>query len=191
MSVVLHFEVCDSRDCKSLLFTETTGAYNVTSNPTGWGAPNELTSDAVSAVLNIVLPSSTSVNINLFTSSYPSVNKTLEYTITSATLGLAANLKLDDGLYVFTYTVVTGTTTYTQVNRVYITCNSKCCVATMLAKIPDKDCNCNDEYICKVLKAYTFYQALVLAGETGQTTKFANLKEILDDMCLSTNCGCN
>lgn len=55
MAVALALTYSQSNDAKTLLFTDSTGAYDAVTNTGGWGAPNQVTSD-------IVLSSSTTVD---------------------------------------------------------------------------------------------------------------------------------
>jgi hypothetical protein len=88
MSVVLSFEICLESNCSGLSFKETTGAYSV-SNPNGWNTPNDLLSSALTATLTITMASGTAYVINLFTSSFPTIDTDLIYNIPNTSIGLA------------------------------------------------------------------------------------------------------
>lgn len=191
MALQLAFNVCQSSDCKELIFTETTGIYDATNNPTGWGSPNATIASAVSATLTITKPDGTVTSpINIFPSSFPTTNDDLEYTITAAALGYTANSKLPDGLYTVLYTVVAGSTTYTQTKSFLFSCQIRCCVYSMAKDIAFLECtDCKDEAIDKLLKAWALYQALLAAANCGLTAKFEELMDSLERLCLNTSCN--
>ena len=56
MSLYIDFNIRESDNARELLFNETTGTYNASANPSGWGTPNEATSAATAAVLKITPP---------------------------------------------------------------------------------------------------------------------------------------
>ena len=45
-----------SQDCTTLVIGDTTGAYNVSTNPTGYGAPNYAVSAVVELVFDAIIP---------------------------------------------------------------------------------------------------------------------------------------
>ena len=53
MGVILNFCLAEQCDCKTALFTDTTGVYLANVNEGGWGAPNTLTTDITSATISI------------------------------------------------------------------------------------------------------------------------------------------
>lgn len=193
MAVVLSFEICESSGCNSLIFKETTGAYNASTNPTGWGAPNKSTSDAVSAVLTILLGDGTSHTINLFaTGNFPTTNQNFEYEILPTQIGYASDDdQIDDQIITFTYTVVTGTTTYTQVVVQAFYCQVQCCVNTMFVEL-DFECDCAQNEIDTALKAFAMLQGLKQASGCGNTTNFNNILTQLNKLCANSECSaCN
>lgn len=190
MSVLLKINVEISSDIKTLKFYENTKPYSIT-NTTGWGTPNEDTTDATSAELTITTPDSNSYtfdanSVTPFYSSWPTSDDDVSYDFDSSLLGYGTNQKFPDGIYKFYYEVVTGTATYTQTEKFFNYKNIECCVKNMIADI-DYDCECSKEKIEKAKKAFIMYQGLVYAAECGQVTSFDNLLESLDKLC-SGNC---
>jgi hypothetical protein len=194
MAVSLSFEICSSSDCKSLAFTETTGAYSST-NTNGWGSPNKLTSDAETAVLEVTIPGDITYTFDLFAESpaFPTSDEDQKFIINAEDIGGVSGDKIPDGLYLFRYTVGRTTATaftYTQQIQQLLYCNIKCCVYSMFADI-DEDCSCSSKKIEKALKSFALYKSLVAAAGCGQVNRFANLLKILGKLCKNTNCNCN
>lgn len=195
MSLVLHFNICQSADCKSFIFSETTGAYNVDSNPTGWGSPNAATGSASSATL-IVTNNLTGVSytINLFTEGFPSSSSDGTFYVTSDMIGGADDTEIDDGYYTFVYTVVIGgqsPVTYTQTVRQGFYCQVRCCVFSM-AKDIDHECDCGLDQKIEVIGAFILLKGLEASANCGNDIKFNKDLAVLQKMCLNSGCtNCN
>lgn len=192
MATVISAQVCLSSDCKTLEFIETTGAYNSLSNTTGWGAPNQTTGDATAATLVATNPAGTSYTINLFSTTYfPTTNTSLEYTIPMTSIGLASGASLTDGIWSFTYTVTTNSTTYTYNWTQAFYCQVQCCVYSMFKDL-DVECDCSYDTKQKALDAYLLLKGLIYAGNCGNTTEFASILATLQKICLNSDCQtCN
>ncbi len=190
MSVVLQFQICQSGGCDSLQFTETTGIYNAISNPNGWGVSNESTSDALSAMLTIVLGNGSTYNINLFaTGNFPTSDNTFVYNIINEDIGYVTGDSIPDQIITFTYTVTTATTTYTQVVEQAFYCNVQCCVNTMFLDL-DFDCSeCFSNQLEQALIAYSMLQGLKAASNCGNNSQFNNILTKLNKLCSNTNCS--
>lgn len=185
----LSYSICQNKSCKSLQFSETTGAYNSLSNTGGFGSPNVDTTDATSALLKVLIPgATTTVDIDLFPD-FPTVDNEFEREITSADLGLTADSKLEDGVYEITYEVIADGVTYTELNNIFLYCNVQCCINQMIAKIPSKHCSCSDSSVSDALTAYMLMKSLEHAAVCGKKTKFANTLKVLNNICKNTNCS--
>lgn len=195
MAVQLSFEVCQSLDCRSLVFTETTGEYS-SSNITGWGSPNKLTSDAETAVLIVTTPSGADYTFNLFTESpaFPTSDDEREFVIDTTDIGGTTGSRIPNGLYLFRYSVTRTTATafsYSQQIQQLFYCTARCCVNSMFADL-DFECDCCEEEIDRALKAKAMLYSLELAAGAGHIDKFNNLLDILTKLCNNTNCNsCN
>lgn len=196
MSLSLAFNLCPSTNCKSLVFYDTTGTYDSTTNLLGYGTPNPATTSATAATLTIAYPASTgsttttTVTINLY-SAFPTSTTTQGYLIFNTDLGLSSTDSLPDGIYNIIYSVTISGTTYTQTENIMIFCALECCVAGMFAEISDTTCDCASDEIDEALKAFTYLTALCYASDCGNTTKMTNYYTILDDLCNSEDCGCS
>jgi len=192
--LVLNFEICQSSDCSSLTFVETTGLFSDT-NLTGWddgllGSLNPPTSDAVSAVLTITLASGVTYNIDLFaTGLFPTYDNTLEYTIPNESFGYVTGSAIADQIINFTYTVtLSDDSVYTQNIQQAFYCQAQCCVMSMFANI-DSGCNdCNADKIEKALNAYALLKGLIYAANCGNSTYFNNILAQVNKLCLNSNC---
>lgn len=193
MALQLKFTVENGDDCKSIIFTETTGAYNNPNNLTGWGNPNAAIADVNTAVLSIEnLTTITTYDDIVITPS----SSNGETTITTEDLEIAGvsigDITLPDGLYQFTYTVtMDNDTVYEQEVLSVFLCES-CCKIKKLAANVDVDCGCctDDcaEDLWKFLEAYTLYKAILWSGACGSTSKINDNIENLQDFLINIDC---
>jgi hypothetical protein len=93
MALELSINVSLSSNGKAMTFTETTGAYNVNLNPTGWGSPNLDLNQVLYASLVVTLPNTTSKTLFYtkgqsfgiaFASNFPDDSETYTFDITKA-----------------------------------------------------------------------------------------------------------
>jgi len=191
MSVILSFEICQSGGCNSLIFKETTGAYNAETNPNGW-TDAELVNPTV-ADLTILQADGTSSTIDLLaTGDFPTTDTTLEYEILPTQIGYSSDDdQILDQIITFTYTVTTDTGTYTQVISQAFYCQVQCCVNTMFVDL-DFDCECQKDQIDLALKAFAMLQGLKQASGCGNVSNFNNILAQLNKLCANSSCSaCN
>jgi len=181
MAIFADFNVKQSDNAKELLFIETTGTYNAVSNTGGYGAPNELHSDATAAVLEVIIPNGTVFTLNLITS-YPTNVTNNEYTIRSQDLGMTANVSLPDGIYNFKYTI-TLPTQGTVINEqcILISGQARCCVYGLLTTADICDCDGSD--MKRALEAFAYYRAAVACAAAGEASKFSDLLTLIGKYC--------
>jgi len=177
------FTVSLGSDCHSFIITDTTGNYNASTNPTGWGTPNPATSDITRITLSVK---------NLYTNiTYDNI-VALTYT-TAVTVFPTSDLEIDgvsigdvvmpDGLYEFTYTIViSDTTTYIATSNNILLCESCCKIKTIAANL-DLDCGCcNDpcaDDIWKFLQVYTELKIIEYSGYCGSSSNiFKKIKSL-------------
>lgn len=192
MALETSIDICVKNACTTIVFKETTGQYNLTTNPTGYGSPNPTTASVTSAILSVISPDNVTYTIDLLdTGNFPSSNTDYEYEIPLVDLGNRTNI--EDGYWQFVYTIVTGDE-YIATKTAIFHCNTKCCVDKMLLNI-DTDCDCNelnDKKIKNYTKAKAFYDALKHYAYCGNLNKFNNIKLIIDKLCKNINCKtCN
>lgn len=201
MALRLSFDLCLTNNCKKLSFVETTGAYNATNNTTGWGAPNEVTSSALTAVLEITPPSSkdpgtsgsTTYTINLLTQGFPTSVTTTEYEIDKTQIGLTATDKIADGLWIFKYKITTSSASYVQVVKKLFYCQAQCCIHGMFAEVttPDSCTSCDKSKaseVTEVLEAYSYLKGLIYAANCGSEDKFNTLLKMINKLCGTSTC---
>lgn len=196
MALALDVSVCQTSDCKYILWKELTGLYNVSSNPTGYGAPNKTVANATAATLAITLTDGTIVTLNLY-STFPTSDCTASYTLSSFTLGLsgATLTAIPDGLYKFVYTVTfSDLSTATITKNVLFSCQVKCGVNSLFGALPLCDCDCkdNEEFENAMFAKTMFDQLIYAAGCNSSTAKINKLLESLSDFLkiVNSTCGC-
>jgi hypothetical protein len=194
MALVLNFNACQTTGCSELTFSDQTGAYNATTNPTGYYPPPGLAS-VVSATLVITAPDLVTYTVNLLTTTYfPNSNPNFQYVIPASQIGGRTNI--EDGQWTFKYTVtyinlddeeLTVSTTKSYI----FTCNSTCCVSRLKAKINVRECDSyreNNKNTMNFLKAEAFLESLKYAAFCNNLTEYTTIKNILDKLCTNTGC---
>lgn len=196
MALIPTINVCVKTACSVLTFKETTGTYNVTTNPGGYGTPNPITGDFVTAVLTIIAPSGTQYDVDLIdlSAGFPSSNVDFEYTIPSAQIGSRTNI--EDGYWQFIYTINDGVDTYIASKTSIFTCNAQCCVNSMLLNIDAENSSIynitNNKRISEYIKAKAFLDSLKYYAFCGNLDKFTNIKKVIDKICAKSGCKtCN
>lgn len=188
MALQLSFQICQSNTCDSLTFVETTGAYNATSNPTGWGAPNDTIASATSAELEITLANGNSYTIDLLATTYfPTDDTTFEYEIPNASFGGSTGTKIDDQIITFVYTVVANGTTYTQTVYQAFYCQVQCCVYSMFKDL-NVTCDACLQSKTKAIDAYLLLKGLIYSANCGNTANFNSQLATLQKLCLNNSC---
>lgn len=194
MALVVQQALCQASNCKSISFSELTGAYSIT-NTGGYGTPNPALNTAISAVLEVTTPSNIIYTFNLFTESpsWPTTDTTQEFIIYADDLGGSAGDSIPDGQYTLTYTVgFPASVEYDNTIVKLLYCQAKCCVYTMYADIDDITCDCCADQTLKANKANTLYQSLVAAACRGNSISFNKILTAINKLCSNTNCSnCN
>lgn len=184
-----NIQLCLKSGCTSLIFKETTGIYNATTNPTGYGSPNPVKGDFISAILTVIAPDSTEYTIDLFTEGFPENDDTIEYEIPLSDLGNRSSI--EDGYWVFTYTIDTGSTVYNVTKSYFFYCNAECCVARLLSTI-DIFADPNNQSNKRKLDNYKFVRTLLDslkgAANCANETQFNLIKSLITKLCRNTDC---
>tara|TARA_R110000765_G_scaffold277048_2_gene375047 strand:+ start:749 stop:1315 length:567 start_codon:yes stop_codon:yes gene_type:complete len=186
MAVDVKFSVCQSSNCKAINFTETTGVYNASTNLTGWGAPNELTTDATAATLLITGPDGTVyTTIDLFaTSSYPKSDST-SVSIDASTVSPSLT-SFADGAWEMTYSVTTDPitgATYTETITFFFHCQVDKCVTKLVAALDINDCKCNPDRMNLALQAKAYADSLNYSVGCGDLTGANEILTSLNKLC--------
>lgn len=192
MALEIKFTVTLGSDCHSFIITDTTGNYNASTNPTGWGTPNPATSDVTRITLSVknLYTNITYDNIVSLTYTDPVVVfPTSDLEIDGVSIG---DVVMPDGLYEFTYTIViSGTTTYSATSNNILLCESCCKIKTLASEL-DLDCGCcNDpcaDDIWKFLQVYTELKIIEYSGYCGGTANIFKKIKSLQLLLQSFNC---
>lgn len=202
MALKLNIDICQSNNCKTINFTETTGVYSLT-NITGWNGSNYNISNALTANLYVTTPDGNTVNINLSPLLFPTIDTSYSTTIDSYQLGLSSIgtlTYLPDGIYNFKYlvTINSGNPEYPIVvqtdKTIVLTCQVKCAIDQLISALVSCNCNCKDDgKLDEALMAYMFYQNLLNAAKCASSSnKINNLLDTLKTILniANSNCGC-
>ena len=184
----VDFRVHEACDYKSIIFTETTGAYSVF-NSGGWGVPNYTLADVLDVELIITAPSGIKYVLDMATLTPDLPNNSQgEFNIHMRYLGGTAGDTVVQGIYEFEYRILVDDGTaggFLITKRKYGLMSSviKCCVHKMLANLDMcDDCPCGEDK-SNALEAYTLYKAMLYAYTCGSLTKAAKMAKQVDKLC--------
>ena len=192
MALYINFNVKQSDNARELTFTETTGAYDVATNPGGWGAPNPVTGAATSATLSIIPPGETTavvLTLDTLTPSFPTTSNIQELAIRSQDLSLGTDVQFADGIWQMTYTVIAGGVTYTNDQSIFLSGQARCCVYGLLADADISCCDCDGSDLARALEAFTYYRSAVACAACGNGDKFTEALAIVNNYC-DNKCKC-
>lgn len=210
MALELNINISRSLDQLSLLIIDNTGAYNVNSNPTGYGTPNPSVADFVTFDVAVtvcdsitLLPTGQTYMIDVY-NNLPNTTGS-GYQLLNTDIGLGADEKIPDGVYKFVITADTDNgSTYTDtVYEVYYEIVG-CCIDTLTIQSFDCGCGGDSKKIKDLVKANMWLgllrptvnelgQVVESAIERcGQYEKAAEIIRELQKICNNKNCkGCN
>lgn len=183
----VSFSEAQSSNRKGVVFTELTGAYNVVSNPDGYGVPNATIAQITQATLYITDTGGTLHTVNVYPTFPSSTNGT--FTVNNTDLGLTANDLLPDGFYKVRYEVQGTTGTQNGVlssvtKDILLYGGVECCVRKLAAK---GDCNCKKP---EAVEARMMLEAMILAAENCDETCAQKILTELQRIC-NKKCNCN
>jgi hypothetical protein len=181
-------EACMKDKCGGIYFKDTTGVYDVTNNPYGWGDPNLEASELTEVTLTIEYPDGSETEHDLLDQIPDPITGTIEFDVIKGTY--------DDGIYTFTYYVSgsgkTGTTSVTKILKKLFLCNVTCCVDKMWAKIPTyintKDEKFLQNYITQTHYAQGLINGLSAAGGCLNTTAVTAILDKIERICEYEKC---
>lgn len=206
MALEVKYSFCQECDCKEALFNDTTGVYNVSSNPTGYGAPNVASTAITSAVISIQPPSYDDPIVFTFTLSSGTVTaatRTDTFGVVTNILSLlnttsfpfvdleinsillfgdATKNTLEDGSWTVIYTITDGVNTW-QLNAFnYFICSAKRCRDEKAIGFINKTVNKND-----AMNVFVNYDALLVAVSMGNPTAVNKQVEAIASLCNPCN----
>jgi hypothetical protein len=216
--VGLEIETVLSKGCSKITVEDVTGAYNVTSNPLGYGMPNGiLQNDINTIVINLYYPDITTPITYTFTLSKASGSLVVTaltvtdlngvvYNIISELSVLYVNNIFDltgteaftlptitDGIFSIDFTI-SGIDSITSQSFEYTTSSdflSSCnadCCIMEMYKNLDMCCDCSEEEIKRIQKAETFLMGAKCAINIGQDEKSLCLLNKAKEIC-DGNCS--
>lgn len=190
---ILSVLIEPSHDGTELQVTETTGAYDLVTNPYGWGAPGALLiGDVDSSNIKIQNLSSTDATVYTIDSTGDFPNDTLDsIVITNDQIGGIAGDRIPDGVYSLEYTVVVDSdrNCLAPLRKHFLVCyEAEKCISNLVANLKVKDCCCNCDEVNQVLTAFMYFKALKYAGCTGSVSRANELLKALSTMCANINC---
>jgi hypothetical protein len=186
--------------CTGITITDTTGFYNVTTNPSGWNdvltvyRVGPSTPNVQSATLTFTLNSATTpfLTVDVTTIVENAIFPTFDLH-SYAPVDSAGNSILADGSYTIRYTIVdSDDVTYITDTVIAVYCNVACCVANKAAAVASELCNdCDSQAYEDFLIADGILQALKAVAECSGESEFLKLLNKLQRLCgTSTTGGC-
>jgi len=205
--------------CTTMTVTDSTGTYDVTTNPLGYGLPSGAASAYVTSLVIVVnLPggtyftytftialnvisaatlsisggTATNIFANLLSTVFPLTSFDLwnGYGVTLPTFG--------DGVVEVDYTIG-GTVpdgdaaqffNYTTSGTMLVPCSACCCIQKMALAI-DPDCSCSEESMWNYLRASTYLEVAKFNTNIGKTAVAQIALTKAQEICDCSDCGCN
>lgn len=193
-------------DYSVLTLIDNTGAYDVSTNPTGWGAPNIALSAVQYAHLLITTPSNTvAVDVDIISDlgiNFATVtDEELIYNVTNDLLGGTLGSTIDDGLYTVEYRISTdaswvedAATNYTVTVQLGTYYQVQAAVFENVSTIPTfYSCSkCCSLQLKDIVTQFMLLQALIYASDYAYLTEFSNILTTLEQvLSFSTDLICN
>ena len=184
MALNLKSTVTEASDCTSFVLIDTTGTYDVSTTPGGWGTPNPATTDVTAVYVDVTLMGYSAEATTLdITASFADLFTSSGLTITSTELFSAGTFV--DGYYQIVYRVVTASASYTYYNYTSFLCSVKCCVRKDAVNI--KTPVGNFQEVEETHLKFMLLQASAWASCCGNADNAATLIEYLKLLC--AGCG--
>jgi hypothetical protein len=178
MALSPTFSICQNK-CDELTFTDTTGDYDASTNTGGWGAPNTARAAVTSSYINITDPSGATYIIDATTDV---VAGTLSICISTTVAGITGDYV--DGIYKVEWVVSDASTSYSDIIEVFVFCQAKCKVDTMVSNLDTCDCCCKNKAgnttADNILTAFLLLKGLESAACCYKITKFNDLLDAIN-----------
>lgn len=209
MGVLLNFCLAEQCDCKTALFNDTTGVYDVNTNNGGWGGGNTSSNAITSATISItpkgyIYPIVFTFTIN--NNDVQSVTRTDEFGVVTNVTSLinsyvfpffnlefnsellynsSPNSDLVDGSYLVTYECTDGTDTFMNQQWVFFTCLSKRCKDDTVVRGAAGHVTTENQ-----IKIFLNYEYLLGGVSLGDKDFVDAQVDAMASLCLSCGCGC-
>lgn len=193
MALEVSISSCFKDSCSTLKINETTGAYDASLNPTGFGAPNPTLASVTEAILSITLPDETvAVDFDLTSTVTGATIIDGEFLLDNLTMvDFSSTGAFPDGFFTFVWTVTSSGTDYVYTAKILNYCSVFCCLQKMLTKFAEAYGTCEwDELWRQYQGALREFTAMKYnAGEHNYTQATLHLKA-LQKICKIINCSC-
>lgn len=200
-SLQVNISVCQTKNCRNIVITETTGEYNATTNTGGYSLSSSLTipfiDNVTRVVIEVTVPSGV---VYTFDSDevdppmpFPDSTGLEEMVIEETQLGKSEGDKLDDGEYTFTMTVYgtlnSDTYTETVTKKFIFTCQTRCCADTLFHDAAQSDCtDCKKPKIDKALEVDSLLKQVDYAASCGKINMAKKFLAKAQWICNNSNC---
>lgn len=192
MSLIPKFTIGNGCNFDSLTHTQTTGVYNADTNAGGYGSPNIETSDVDSTTLSItnLFTEITFDDITTITASSTEVETEIALDELTVDGAVVYTTTLEDGIYEFIFSVLSGDSTYTYTVRKLYLPELWSLLANASLKISGGSCSCRDKFISKWLIGFARLTALEGTSICGDITQFQNQYDFVYNYLSNLKCGC-
>lgn len=184
MAVIPLIKTCVKNGCTKLSITDYTGLYDVTTNPTGYGATNNITGSGDTGFsATITIDGGTPIDVAA------QVADPIAGTFTYDDI----DITLADGWHTIVYKV--GTTAAgirSNTVKIFVSCAVKCCVEQKMMELLNYD-PCKDaSKIAVTMHIWSLYLNMKKAAASCGQSEATNLLTRLQAVCgTTTDCGCS
>lgn len=205
--------------CTTMTVTDSTGTYDVTTNPLGYGLPSGAASADVTSLvivvnlpggsyftytftiaLNVISAATLSLSGGTATNILASLVSTV-FPVTSFDLWGSYGVTLpafEDGVIEVDYTIggfvpdgdASTAFNYTTSSSMLVPCTTCCCVQKMALAI-DPDCACSNEAMWNYLRASTYLEIAKFNTQIGKNEVAQSALTKAGEICNCADCGCS
>jgi len=198
MPTGFKISACVAKCCTRLKIKDISGVFEASDNPDGWEAVGRESANVTTATITITLPTGSVLEPVDVTSVIPSP-------VTGSFNLPNIEIEAEDGEYRIEYCVTIGSVKYLKVLKIYLTCNTRCCLDKYWAKVgleegseePSADCGCNEVTTSGSGKAETalfmesLHRSLEVSAAHNKTSVRDNLLKKIKRFCELEKCNCN
>ena len=184
MAIELKHTITEGPNSKVINFRELTGQYDVTDNPGGWGAPNEILGNIVASSLIMKSPSGiTYPSFNMTALGFPREDAFIQKEISATDIDSGLTI-FEDGFWTVTYTASSFAETFTQTKTFFFYGGVRKQVCSLIADLRLSDCTCDSEAVLRATQMHAYLLALGYAVGLGDTAGaeelYATLQNLID-----------
>lgn len=186
-----NFHICELQGCRKISLEDTTGLYEETNNPGGWGTDasiaddvqNPYVTEVTNATLDFIFPDLSTFQVDLkalYADIFPNTDKQ-DVTLTNTNLGLVG--AFPTGWYTVTYTVsgsqiggedVIWSASTTK--ELFFVCSVQCSLDNAFVTIDSSICEeCSENKLGSIVLAQGYLDAAKAAACCNQTKKALKL----------------